>query len=104
MERVSTFSQDPLNAQQHCSTLAQGVGAALPGWGEKNFQVMSKQFDVVQAAATHAAGVFSKTDAIVGINGEAPLLLGSPSRRLDNVVLLYACRDLSHFFTAVRLW
>ena len=70
MEKILAFSQDPLNAQQHCSTLAQGVGSALPGWGEKNFQVMSKQFDVVQAAATHAASVFSKSDALVGVNGE----------------------------------
>lgn len=69
MERISAFSQDPPNAQQHCSTLAQGVGSALPGWGEKNFQVMSKQFEVVQAAAAHAVGVFGKTDALVGING-----------------------------------
>ena len=42
MERISSFSQDPANAQAHCATLAQGVGSALPGWGEKNFQVCSE--------------------------------------------------------------
>ena len=69
MERIAAFAQDPSNAQQHCQTLSQGVGTALPGWGEKNFQVMSKQFDVVQAVAATPAAPFGKSDALVGING-----------------------------------
>ena len=69
MEKIAAFAQDPSNARQHCQTLAQGMGTALPGWGEKNFQVMSRQFDVVQAMASFPSVPFGKSDALVGING-----------------------------------
>ncbi len=36
-------------------SLAQAV-AHLPGWGEKNFQVMSKQFEVIRIAAADPGG------------------------------------------------
>jgi cytoskeleton-associated protein 5 len=49
-----------------CYELVQCV-AFLPGWGEKNFQVLNKQFEVV----THLAGcaAFGKRDAAAALGG-----------------------------------
>lgn len=47
--------------------VCQGL-AQLPGWAEKNFQVMGKQFEVIRVLATDAPN-FGRRDACVGING-----------------------------------
>lgn len=42
--------------------------AHIPGWGEKNFQVMAKQFEVIKCLATDAQ-TLTRRDGFVAING-----------------------------------
>ncbi|CAD7700615.1 unnamed protein product [Ostreobium quekettii] len=58
-----------IDVDVHGSTLVQGIAHA-PGWGEKNFQVMSKQFELLKHVATNAKSV-AKSDAFVAIDGLA---------------------------------
>lgn len=52
--------------QGQVSALVQGL-SYLPGWDEKNFQVMARQFEVLRVMA--AAHGFTKKDGFVAING-----------------------------------
>ena len=52
----------------------QGI-SYLPGWGEKNFQVMGKAFELIAQIA--GANVISKKDAFVALGGMVPKLSDS---------------------------
>lgn len=43
--------------------------ANVPGWGEKNFQVMSRQFELIRFAAERGEASFGKSEAFVAIKG-----------------------------------
>ncbi|KAF6262791.1 armadillo-type protein [Scenedesmus sp. NREL 46B-D3] len=61
MESVVAKAQDP-EAAGNVQTLVQGM-AHLPGWEDKNFQVMSRQFEVVRCCAAYPS--FGKTEALL---------------------------------------
>ncbi|GIL58886.1 hypothetical protein Vafri_13702 [Volvox africanus] len=81
MERLVAFVGESGVAASNGSTLIQAV-SHVPGWGEKNFQVMAK---VLEALRVTAAGcpTFSKRDAFICIGGiidkVADLKLKQPS-------------------------
>lgn len=43
--------------------------ANVPGWGEKNFQVMSRQFELIRFAAERGEASFGKSEAFMSIKG-----------------------------------
>lgn len=65
MDAVVARAQGP-GAEEHAVLLVQAM-AHLPGWDEKNFQVMARQFDVIRAAAGHAG--FGRSEALVAVTG-----------------------------------
>ncbi|WIA40847.1 hypothetical protein OEZ86_004518 [Tetradesmus obliquus] len=65
METVVAKAQAP-EAADCVQTLVQGV-AHLPGWDDKNFQVLSRQFEVIRCCAAYPS--FGKTDALVAVMG-----------------------------------
>lgn len=54
------------DAAEHAVLLVQSV-AHVPGWAEKNFQVMQLQFAVIRACAAHAS--FGRSEALVAVTG-----------------------------------
>lgn len=66
MDIVASKVRDGSVAAQS-SIVVQGM-AHLPGWGEKNFQVMAKQFEVIRVVATDSQ-TFTKRDGFVAIGG-----------------------------------
>ncbi|WIA20537.1 hypothetical protein OEZ85_004931 [Tetradesmus obliquus] len=65
METVVAKAQAP-EAADCVQPLVQGV-AHLPGWDDKNFQVLSRQFEVIRCCAAYPS--FGKTDALVAVMG-----------------------------------
>ncbi|KAG2440105.1 hypothetical protein HXX76_004219 [Chlamydomonas incerta] len=69
METVAARSADPAVAAASGSMLVQAMShVPSTGWGEKNFQVMAKQFEVLRNI-TAGNPAFSKRDAFTCING-----------------------------------
>ncbi|KXZ46795.1 TOG1 protein [Gonium pectorale] len=81
IERVVARAGEPSVAASSGSMLVQAV-SHVPGWGEKNFQVMAKQFEMLRAVAANCPS-FSKRDAFTCIGGlidkVADLKLKQPS-------------------------
>ncbi|KAG2491479.1 hypothetical protein HYH03_010264 [Edaphochlamys debaryana] len=81
MEKVVARVGEGDTAASSGSMLVQAM-SHVPGWGEKNFQVMAKQFEVLRAVAA-GCHTFSKRDAFNCINGVidkvADLKLKQPS-------------------------
>ncbi|PNH12606.1 Protein MOR1 [Tetrabaena socialis] len=67
MERVASRAGEPATAASSGSMLVQAM-SHLPGWGEKNFQVMAKQFEVLRAVAA-SCPTFGKREAFACITG-----------------------------------
>ncbi|KAL6753732.1 armadillo-type protein [Haematococcus lacustris] len=84
-----------------CTVVVQAMGH-LPGWSEKNFQVMAKQFEVVRVLADTAPN-FSKRDGYAAVCGliekVADMKLKGPS--FD--ALMAISEALSPAFTATLL-
>lgn len=66
MERVLQLAAQP-GMSEHSTVLVQAM-QYVPGWDEKNFQVMGKQFELVKLMANDAPG-FTKRDGYVAILG-----------------------------------
>lgn len=52
----------------HARLIVNGM-ATLPGWDEKNFQVMSRQFEFLRLAAENGGKSFGKSEAFLSIKG-----------------------------------
>ncbi|GAX77872.1 hypothetical protein CEUSTIGMA_g5314.t1 [Chlamydomonas eustigma] len=101
MERIVSYSEDPEKAHSECSVLAQGMGY-VPGWGEKNFQVMLKQFEVIRNVATLSQS-FSKHDAFVGVTGAIEKLSDMKLKGPACDTLLSICEAVGPQFVAILL-
>ncbi|EFJ44246.1 microtubule organizing protein mora [Volvox carteri f. nagariensis] len=81
MERLVAFVGEPGVAAANGSTIVQSV-SHVPGWAEKNFQVMAKVLEALRVTATGCPS-FSKRDAFTCIGGiidkVADLKLKQPS-------------------------
>ncbi|GLC42611.1 hypothetical protein PLESTB_001118900 [Pleodorina starrii] len=81
MERLVSFVGEPGVAASNGSTIVQAV-SHVPGWGEKNFQVMAKVLEVLRITAAGCL-TFGKRDAFTCIGGiidkVADLKLKQPS-------------------------
>jgi cytoskeleton-associated protein 5 len=79
----------------------QGI-SVLPGWAEKNFQVLGKVFDVIRQLANEDV-VFSKKEAFAAIVGMVPKLSDAKLKGPASEALLAMSEVVGPQFVCVQV-
>lgn len=91
-----------LDCNLHGTILIQGV-SQLPGWTEKIFQVMGKEFEVVKYVIEHST-VLSKSDAYAAITGLIEKIADIKLKSASWETLLSICENLGLHFVFTLLY
>ena len=80
----------------HGTLLIQGI-SQLPGWSEKIFQVMGKEFEVLRYVVEHSK-VLSRSDAYAAITGLIEKIADIKLRTQSQETLLSVCEKMGLHF------